>query len=171
MTDEQLKELRRMTDGTPLKVELDPAILLALLDMVEERGRGLKYATHFFDSPESFSDDEFRAVANEVYAARDGHPVDEIYKGHVPHLAQRCEAEDKLRGHTQGGWISVEAVARYIETESQCLMAIVPHETKRDYGVRLLKTMANELREQFGEPLPAAPPETKTVGELRGDEK
>lgn len=46
---------------------------------------------------------------------------------------------------------SVEEIAHYIETESECLMPIVVEETKRAYGRRLLKVLAAELREKFKE--------------------
>jgi hypothetical protein len=41
----------------------------------------------------------------------------------------------------------VEEIAHYIETDSECLMEIVPEETRHAYGVRLLRTMAKEIRE------------------------
>jgi hypothetical protein len=43
----------------------------------------------------------------------------------------------------------VERIAVYVESESECLMPIVVEETKRDYGVRLLKVMADEIRHKF----------------------
>lgn len=42
-----------------------------------------------------------------------------------------------------------DRIATYIESESECLMPIVVEETKHDYGVRLLKVMAAEIREKF----------------------
>lgn len=45
---------------------------------------------------------------------------------------------------------SVEEIASYIENDSECLMPIVVEETRHAYGVRLLKTLAAELREKFG---------------------
>jgi uncharacterized protein YbgA (DUF1722 family) len=44
---------------------------------------------------------------------------------------------------------SVEEIAHYIESDSDCLMPIVVEETKHDYGVRLLKIMADEIRTNF----------------------
>lgn len=49
----------------------------------------LNAAQFFFDSPSSFSDEEFRSV----YAGA-GQAV--AYKGSVPHLKERCEAEAAL---------------------------------------------------------------------------
>ncbi|HXF12246.1 MAG TPA: hypothetical protein VN517_03775 [Terriglobales bacterium] len=43
----------------------------------------------------------------------------------------------------------VESIAVYVESESECLMPIVVEEPKHDYGVRLLKVMATEIREKF----------------------
>ena len=43
----------------------------------------------------------------------------------------------------------IEELCVYIESESWCLMPIIVHETRHDYGVRLLKILAAELREQF----------------------
>jgi hypothetical protein len=43
----------------------------------------------------------------------------------------------------------VERIAVYVESESECLMPIVVEETKHDYGVRLLKVMADEIRNKF----------------------
>lgn len=43
----------------------------------------------------------------------------------------------------------VEKVARYMENDSQCFIAIVTPETKHDYGVRVIKALANELRSSF----------------------
>jgi len=122
MTDEQLKELRRMTDGTPLKVELDPAILLALLDMVEERG------------------------------------------------------------HTQGGWISVEE--RLPEDGVKVLLwrrqadswdndkHIYYGDYREGRGLRHDGAGGRGWHAEYShwQPLLAAPPETKTAGELRGDQ-
>lgn len=44
----------------------------------------------------------------------------------------------------------IEEIAQYIESDSSCLMDIVVNETKHDYGVRLLKVMADEIRVRFG---------------------
>jgi N-acetylglutamate synthase-like GNAT family acetyltransferase len=41
----------------------------------------------------------------------------------------------------------IEILAVYIERDCQCMMPIVVHETKHNYGLRLLKTLANEIRE------------------------
>lgn len=43
----------------------------------------------------------------------------------------------------------VERIAVYMESESECLMPIVVEETKHDYGVRLLKVMADEIRHKM----------------------
>jgi hypothetical protein len=40
----------------------------------------------------------------------------------------------------------VGIIATYIERHSECPMPIVCGETKHDYGLRLLKTLANEIR-------------------------
>jgi hypothetical protein len=56
-------------------------------DKLEER---LKYATHFFDSPASFSNEEFAAIAEKVYGG------DTKYRGRCPHLDERCAAEQAL---------------------------------------------------------------------------
>lgn len=42
--------------------------------------------------------------------------------------------------------VSLEGIARYIEHDCECMMAIVPGETKHDYGLRLLKSLAEEIR-------------------------
>ena len=64
--------------------------------MLAKAERGLSYASHYFDSPGSFSDDEFRSVANEIYAAKERRNYAEVYLGKVPHLAERGEAEAEL---------------------------------------------------------------------------
>lgn len=45
----------------------------------------------------------------------------------------------------------VERIARYIESDSECLLPIVVEETKKNYGVRLLKVMADEIRQKFAD--------------------
>lgn len=54
---------------------------------------------------------------------------------------------------------TVDELARYIESESECLMSIVPEETRLAYGRRLLKVMADELRDKFGGHLKVAKPD------------
>lgn len=44
-------------------------------------------------------------------------------------------------------YVSIESIARYIDTDSQCLMPIVVEETKREYGIRLLQVLAQEIRD------------------------
>lgn len=58
------------------------------------------------------------------------------------------QSSQQARGFEELG--SLEDIAVYIESDSECLMDIVIGETKREYGVRLLKVMANELRQRFG---------------------
>jgi hypothetical protein len=73
--------------------------LLEAQNTIAQLQSGLQMAAHFFDSPESFNDDEFRAVAQAVYFAQDGKR--HKYTGKVPHLSQRCEAQNtivQLRG-------------------------------------------------------------------------
>jgi hypothetical protein len=57
---------------------------------VEELQDRLKYATHFFDSPASFSHAEFAAVAEQVYGGGN-------YHGKVPHLDELCALESTLQ--------------------------------------------------------------------------
>lgn len=45
--------------------------------------------------------------------------------------------------------ILCKKICRYIESECQCPMKIIPGETKHQYGMRLLKTLATEIREQY----------------------
>ena len=44
------------------------------------------------------------------------------------------------------GMVNLEELAVYIERDCECPMAIVCGETKHDYGLRLLKTLADEIR-------------------------
>lgn len=50
----------------------------------------------------------------------------------------------------------VERIAVYIERDSECLMPIVVEETKRSYGVRMLKVLADEVRDKFKSAPPVA---------------
>jgi hypothetical protein len=50
----------------------------------------------------------------------------------------------------------IEEIAAYVESDSECLMPIVVEETRHQYGVRLLKVMAEEIRTKFAlAPVPA----------------
>lgn len=60
--------------------------------------------------------------------------------------------------------VTVEEIATYIESDSDCLMPIVLEETKRDYGVRLLKVMADEIRAKFS-------PEARTELQAEGSKQ
>ncbi len=73
-----------------LHIELEEANLRIKLlqDKIERMQDGLDMAMHFLDSPESFSNEEFQAVANRVYAA-DGQDV--AYTGKVPYLDKYCD--------------------------------------------------------------------------------
>ena len=53
---------------------------------------------------------------------------------------------------------AAEKIAHWLEHDSGALMPIVVGETKYDYGVRLLKAVAGEVRRKFVSP-PAASPE------------
>lgn len=55
---------------------------------------GVDMAIHFFDSPESFSNEEFQAVANRVYAA-DGQIGS--YTGKVPYLDKYVDLHDTIK--------------------------------------------------------------------------
>jgi hypothetical protein len=58
-------------------------------------------------------------------------------------LADARDENTKLRASL------VEEIAVYIESDSECLIPIVVDETRHDYGVRMLKAMAGEIREKF----------------------
>lgn len=45
-----------------------------------------------------------------------------------------------------GPVVGLEEIATYIENDSQIFLPIVPGETKRAYGLRLLKELAAEIR-------------------------
>jgi len=147
MTDEQLKELREWAETVGNHLGL---AVLALLDMVEELK--LHIDLHV----------EQKAALN---------TDKEIFK------ARAMAAEEELRGHTQGGWISVETkspkagygVMLCVDGRVQYgwLRSFVGPKAAKWHGVYGVIT-GNVTHWQ---PLPAAPPETKTAGELRGDEK
>lgn len=42
--------------------------------------------------------------------------------------------------------VFLEEIATYIERDSEILLPIVPGETKHDYGLRMLKELAAEIR-------------------------
>jgi hypothetical protein len=57
-----------------------------------------------------------------------------------------------------GDVVSLEEIATYIEMDCECLMEIVPGETKHSYGLRLLRCLAAEIRAlKRPYPVPAAP--------------
>jgi len=80
-------------NATPRAAEL--AALLAAKDAEIARLReGMEHAIHLFNSPASFSDEEFQGIAERVYESVDGKP--HSYVGKMPHLAERCSAEAEL---------------------------------------------------------------------------
>jgi hypothetical protein len=76
----------------------------------------------------------------------------------IPEIIERADRAIAAARSSEGGWIDVERIAKYVEAESECLMPIVVEETKHDYGVRLLKAMADEIRAKF-----APPPSVETA--------
>lgn len=70
-------------------------------------------------------------------------------------LGERLRVAIAAARASEGGWTETERIAKYVESESECLMPIVVEETKHDYGVRLLKVMADEIRAKFA-PTPSA---------------
>ena len=151
MTDEQLKRIRTELDAG-LAIDNDDA--LALLDMVEELK--LHIDLHV----------EQKAALN---------TDKEIFK------ARAMAAEEELRGHTQGGWISVEE--RLPEDGVKVLLwrrqadswdndkHIYYGDYREGRGLRHDGAGGSGWHAEYShwQPLLAAPPETKTAGELRGD--
>jgi hypothetical protein len=60
-------------------------------------------------------------------------------------MTVREEYRERIAGEGDNDSL-IGIIADYIERDSECMMPIVVHETKRDYGIRLLKTLANEIR-------------------------
>lgn len=85
------KRVSCMACAIPCRDEIERQLISAQA-IIAAQGEQLKYAMHFFDSPASFSNEEFKGVAEKVYA--DGR----TYIGKCPHLDERESAELELAG-------------------------------------------------------------------------
>ena len=85
-------QLPPMLDEITLPRHVLFAQLSAALAEIANLKERLKYAEHFFDSPASFSNEEFAAVAEQVY----GVAGIKNYHGRCPHLDERCAAEAEI---------------------------------------------------------------------------